>query len=142
MKNLLDINVAIAIAASVIALALAALVVSLFALYRTVRLSHRASAAIEEARGEFARSAQALDARLTSLAAEFEQAPRGHVAEPLPGEAKSCMNLTRRSQALRLHRQGESSAQIARALDLPRQEVDLLLKVHEIVLNSSAARMA
>lgn len=142
MKNILDINTFLVFAALVIALAVAALFVSLFAIYRTLRVGHRASGMVEEAREEFARSAQAFDSRLTSLAAKFENSPRSHAAEPLPGAPRSCMNLSRRSQALRLHRRGESPAQIARALDLPRQEVDLLLKVHEIVLTSSAIRMA
>ena len=44
------------------------------------------------------------------------------------------MDLTKRSQALRLHRQGEAPDRIAAALELPRQEVELLLKVHHIVL--------
>jgi hypothetical protein len=34
-----------------------------------------------------------------------------------------------------MHRQGEDAARIASELDLPRQEVDLLLKVHRIVLS-------
>jgi hypothetical protein len=46
------------------------------------------------------------------------------------------MNVTRRSQALRLRRKGSSPEQIAAALEMPRQQVDLLLKVHEIVLNN------
>jgi hypothetical protein len=35
-----------------------------------------------------------------------------------------------------MHRHGEGAAQIASALELPRQEVDLLLKVHRIILSS------
>jgi hypothetical protein len=35
-----------------------------------------------------------------------------------------------------MHRRGEGVEQIASALELPRQEVDLLLKVHRIVLSS------
>ena len=50
---------------------------------------------------------------------------------PRPG-----LNLNKRSHALRLFRRGESSEQIASALDLPRQEVDLLLKVHRIVISN------
>jgi hypothetical protein len=34
-----------------------------------------------------------------------------------------------------MHRHGESAEQIAGALQVPRQEVDLLLKVHRIVLS-------
>jgi hypothetical protein len=35
-----------------------------------------------------------------------------------------------------MHRQGEASDQIAEALALPRQEIDLLLKVHRIVVSN------
>ncbi len=43
------------------------------------------------------------------------------------------INLTKRSQALRMYRRGETPEQIAAALQLPRNEVDLLLKVHQSV---------
>jgi hypothetical protein len=46
------------------------------------------------------------------------------------------MNVTRRSQALRLHRKGDSAERIAATLEVPRQEIDLLLKVHQLVLNN------
>lgn len=52
----------------------------------------------------------------------------------LPAQPKALINLTRRSQALQLHRQGEPPEQIAAALGLPRNEVDLLLKVNALVL--------
>jgi hypothetical protein len=50
---------------------------------------------------------------------------------PRPG-----LNLNKRSQALRLHRRGDPAEQIATALELPLQEVQLLLKVQRIVLSS------
>ena len=53
-----------------------------------------------------------------------------------PGLPKPGLNLNKRSQALRMHRHGEGAEQIAYALDLPRQEVDLLLKVHRIVISN------
>ena len=55
---------------------------------------------------------------------------------PPPGLPKPGLNLSKRSHALRMHRRGEGAEQIAAALDLPRQEVELLLKVHRIVLSS------
>jgi len=42
--------------------------------------------------------------------------------------------MTRRSQALRMHRQRDPPDQIAATLDLPLQQIDFLLKVHRIVL--------
>jgi hypothetical protein len=50
---------------------------------------------------------------------------------PKPG-----LNLTKRSQALRMHRRGDPPDRIATALDIPLQEVDLLLKVHRIVISN------
>ena len=43
------------------------------------------------------------------------------------------LNLTRRTQALRMRRRGESVESIAAALSTPRNEIELLLKVYEIV---------
>src|ERR1043165_3768403 len=72
-----------------------------------------------------------LTGRLESLAArvqELECAPAPVAASPVV--PKAGMNLNKRSQVLRLHRQGEPLDQIATRLELPRQEVDLLIKVH------------
>jgi hypothetical protein len=46
---------------------------------------------------------------------------------------RSGMNLNKRTQALRQYRQGQPSGDIAKTLDMPKAEVDLLLKVHRIV---------
>jgi DNA-binding NarL/FixJ family response regulator len=51
-----------------------------------------------------------------------------------PAPARSGLNLSKRTQVLRLHRSGEGSAAIATSLGLPRGEVDLLIKVHGMVL--------
>ncbi|MCP5114871.1 MAG: hypothetical protein GY953_28915 [bacterium] len=48
------------------------------------------------------------------------------MSAPKPG-----MNMSRRSQVLRMHRRGEKAWQIAAALNLPLKEVELLLKVHQ-----------
>jgi hypothetical protein len=45
------------------------------------------------------------------------------------------LNLSKRSHALRMFRHGESPDQIASALKVPRQEVELLIKVHRIVIS-------
>jgi hypothetical protein len=58
-----------------------------------------------------------------------------HVPTPA-GIPRAGFNLSKRSQALRMHRRGEAPAQIAAALELPRQEVELLLKVHRIVIQN------
>lgn len=78
-----------------------------------------------------------LQERLESLAAQIQelrvQSAAGGRAPAAP--SGGAINLSRRSQALRLRRRGEEPAQIAAALEIPLQEVQLLLKVHEIVMS-------
>lgn len=57
------------------------------------------------------------------------------VAPPPP---RSGLNLTKRSQVIRMSRRGERAENIAASLSLPRGEVDLLLKINALVANSSA----
>ena len=42
------------------------------------------------------------------------------------------INLTKRAQALRMHRRGESIPSIAAAMEAPSNEIALLLKVHAL----------
>ena len=52
-----------------------------------------------------------------------------------PPATRSGFNLSKRSQAIRMSRRGETPSQIAAALELPQGEVDLLLKVHRLVVS-------
>lgn len=51
-----------------------------------------------------------------------------------PSPTRSGLNLSKRTQVLRMHRVGQDTASIAAALALPRAEVELLEKVHRIVV--------
>ncbi|MBI5283305.1 MAG: hypothetical protein HY858_16590 [Candidatus Solibacter usitatus] len=42
----------------------------------------------------------------------------------------AALNFNKRSQALRMYRRGEPAEKISAALQMPRNEVDLILKVH------------
>ncbi len=53
-----------------------------------------------------------------------------------PPPVLSGLNLGKRSQAIRLARRGRVPAEIAAELQIPAREVELLLKVHRIVLNA------
>lgn len=125
----------IVLTALVIALALSSLLVS-FYVWRSQRLSQTAAAELETMREECGSAMESMRKELEALAAGVRETPRYAAAEPLPAAPRSGMNLSRRSQALRLRRKGETPQKIAEALDMPRQEVELLLKVHEIVLNN------
>ena len=54
------------------------------------------------------------------------------VAVPASGQP---LNLNKRGQVLRMRRRGENPETIAAALSIPQNEVDLLLKVHQMSLN-------
>jgi hypothetical protein len=53
--------------------------------------------------------------------------------EERPAAVSPGLNLTRRAQALRMHRRGESVETIAAALSAPRNEIDLLLKLQAML---------
>ena len=64
------------------------------------------------------------------LRAEHEEAARPS-AVPTSGQP---LTLNKRGQVLRMRRRGENPETIAAALSIPRNEVDLLLKVHQMSL--------
>jgi hypothetical protein len=77
-----------------------------------------------------------LQQRLDALAEEVQELRQRPASISAPLAPRAAMNLDRRSQVLRMHRRGESPTQIAAALDIPLQEIDLLIKVHRIVLRT------
>jgi hypothetical protein len=52
------------------------------------------------------------------------------------------LNLSKRTQAIRLSRRGESADKIAAALNLPSREVQLLLKAQQLAARSPNALTA
>lgn len=58
-----------------------------------------------------------------------------------PTPPRSGLNVTRRSQVLQLFRRGKSPQEIAAALSLPNNEVDLLVKVQRIA-EAGATKLA
>lgn len=57
---------------------------------------------------------------------------------PIAGPAG--LNLNRRVHALRLLRKGQNVAHISAALGVPRQEIELLVRVQDLIANSQAAK--
>jgi hypothetical protein len=119
------------------ALVLTGAAVSMFALHRAHALLHDLqSFPVEAPAAPAADYSRELREAVAALAAQVHELQRSPSSPPEPASPRSGLNLTKRSQALRLHRCGESTEQIASSLQLPRQEVDLLLKVHRIVLST------
>jgi hypothetical protein len=117
-------------------LILCATAVSLFAVYRAYCLLREMNAGGRDRQSQGDAGLQSVRDSLEALAAQLHDLQNHPPVAPPPGIPKPGLNLSKRSHALRMHRHGEGAEQIAAALDLPRQEVELLLKVHRIVLSS------
>ena len=130
-------------------LALGALVVVLgLALYLVATVKIRVRAAVPGRAGQLHAEIGELKKRMDELAArqpvpatdgEREGAPAAFASAPPSVPLRSGINLSRRSQALRLHRRGETPEQIASSLMVPTGEVRLLLKVHRLVMEQTMA---
>ena len=108
-----------------LALTLAAFLLFFVSVKREMhRMECRAGDTNQNARQEFAALSNEMNAMKHDLR-EIERRP----ASPAPGRS---LNLTRRAQALRMHLRGEAAPTIAAALQTPRNEIDLLLKVRRI----------
>ncbi|MDX2151336.1 MAG: hypothetical protein SFV54_11425 [Bryobacteraceae bacterium] len=82
---------------------------------------------------------------LLKLQMELESLKASALASPQPPEMERAasapltpgMNLNKRAHVLRMYRRGDRPDQIAAALSLPQNEVDLLLKVHRVTVAST-----
>ena len=119
-------------------LALAAVATSLLALFGSKAMVRSANDRARLAQTQFEEGIQAMRQTVEGLAAQVQEVQQQSRVMVAPGLPKPGLNLTRRSQALRMHRRGDSPDQIAATLQIPLQEVDLLIKVHRIVLGAVA----
>lgn len=115
---------------------LCATAVSLFVGYRAHRLLAAIDERAQQAQTQKDEEIQPLRESVDALSAQVRELKSHPVVTAPAGIPKSGFNLSKRSQALRMHRRGEQPEQIAASLDLPRQEVELLLKVHRIVIQN------
>ena len=94
-----------------------------FVLHMKMRtLARRSREQREQLEGRVTQIAETAE-RLKAQLAEMEK-PQWVPAQPL--------NLNKRGQILRMRRRGERPETIAGALSLPRNEVELLLRVHDL----------
>ena len=77
---------------------------------------------------------EALAARLEGLE-QHATDHRRQPAEATTDAGRAALNLNKRAQVLRMHRRGDPPERIASLLEVPRQEVDLLIKVHRIIIS-------
>lgn len=113
------------------AVTLAGALMLFFALHRELGRLRAAAAAQQE---QWAEERLQLRRALQALTQELEE--ERSRSRDRPAVPRESMNLSKRSQALRLHRMGEPPERIAASLGMSRMEVELLLKVHQTVLGS------
>jgi hypothetical protein len=87
-------------------------------------------------------SARDLNAQVQQLNERLREAEERAGVLVAPPSPKASLNLNKRTQVLRMSRRGERSENIAASLSLPRNEVELLLKIHGLVLNGTAEKSA
>jgi hypothetical protein len=134
----------IPLALGAIALALGALCVGQFLSFRKI---FRKDAA--DLGGISAPDFESLEARVAHMAVELDElreqfgerqaerpAPLGWVPEV------AGVNLNRRGQVLRLRRRGRTVEEIASTLQMPRGEVELMVKVYELSQKAAGAASA
>lgn len=78
-----------------------------------------------------------LKGRIDELRKDLETLPLPVAASP-----PAAMNLNKRTQALRMVRLGEGPEHVAAALNLPRKEVELLVKVQKLIVDTAAGTRA
>lgn len=94
-------------------------------LKRKVEDTRKALETSEESRKALAVKVEELEGAVNRLAEE-------PVVAPTPGPVRNSINLTKRAQVLRMRRRGESVESITAALCVPRNEIELLLKLNEM----------
>ena len=85
----------------------------------------------QEAQQALAEVVEKLRSELAAVQGAMAELDERTAALPQFHPPKPSMNTSRRSQVLRMHRRGDRPEQIAAALNLPQNEVDLLLKLHQ-----------
>jgi hypothetical protein len=123
--------------AVVCSLGLAAVAVSFLAILQNASSSRALDARAKTRQAQWEAALQSTNEAVKELTTQMQQIEAQSFPSPVP-RLRPGFNLSTRSQALRMHRRGEGAPQIAAALQVSVQEVELLLKVHQIVLQNLA----
>jgi len=90
---------------------------------------------IRRVQSSLADTRQAADSGIRKLSDSLEEVRNVLTVDPEPATSPNALslNLTKRAQALRMHRRGETMTSIAAALQTPYNEIELLLKLDSIL---------
>jgi len=113
-----------------IALALVACIGCYISTKSEVHRLRRISAASQEA---LKQKIEQMESAVSTLGQQRQEPQVIEVPARSSAALRPSLNLTRRTQALRMRRRGESIESIAAALSTPRNEIELLVKVYEML---------
>lgn len=122
--------------AVICSLGLAGVVLSVLALFHAQSAARILERRVRAGQTNFEAALQSTQQTMDGLAAEVRDLQQQPALATMPALPRAGLNFSTRSQALRMHRRGDAPAQIAAALEVPLQEIELLLKVHRIVLDN------
>ena len=115
--------------------ALAAGLILSLVLFATSNMElRRLSRCLSVEQGARSEAAAAWRREIEALRLELSKLQADPAPEPVTPGVR--LNISRRNQVLRLHRNGQTVEQIACALGLPKNEVALFLKLHYVVLEN------
>ncbi len=105
-------------------------------LFLSLKLEMRRHSGESRGRNQVEETVDGLSTAFEQIRTRLEEAMQPPaVAQAWSGSPS--INLNRRGQVLRLSRRGDSARQIASTLSMRRGEVDLILKVHKMVLSGA-----
>ena len=82
-------------------------------------------------------AAVAMQGQIADMRAELHDAEERTAQLVPPSPARSGLNVNTRTQVLRMFRHGEAEENIATKLGLPRSEVSLVVKVHQLAVEGA-----
>ncbi|MGA2183741.1 MAG: hypothetical protein ABSH47_11985 [Bryobacteraceae bacterium] len=120
---------------------LAAGLIACIVLFLSLKVELRRQSGASSGRNQMEETVDGLSAAFEQVRARLEEAMQPPAVSSVWSGSPS-INLNRRGQVLRLFRRGDTPRQIAATLGIRQGEVDLIIKVHRMVLSGASGGKA
>jgi hypothetical protein len=120
----------------------AGLSLCMYMFYSLKREIHGLRARLLKRDGQLDAATIDLLAQIEEMRNELREAEQRTAQLVPPAPPKSGLNLSRRTQVIRMFRHGEDAESISSRLGLPKNEVVLLLKVHNLAVTGIVGQVA
>jgi hypothetical protein len=121
---------------------LAAGLIACILLFLSLKLELRRRPGASSGTHQMEETVDGLSAAFEQIRSRLEDAMQPPVVASSGWSGSPSVNLNRRGQVLRLFRRGDTPRQIASALGMRQGEVDLIIKVHQMVLSNASGAKA